>query len=134
MTVDNRSKIRGAALLEVVLAMGLLGMAALAAIAVQLLMARNERFTTLREQAWWLADARAEAAWTPGAAAADWGELAARLLPQGKIKTYSSGAGGQKVVVQWWPDVAVGLSGDATPATEPRAVQVELACVSPRAR
>jgi Tfp pilus assembly protein PilV len=81
------SKSGGNSLIEVMLAVALMAVTALALIAGQLWNAREARAAAMRERATWIADSIAEAARTPAvldAATRQWNAGAATLLPQGE--------------------------------------------------
>ncbi|WGS50520.1 hypothetical protein LFL96_03135 [Paraburkholderia sp. D15] len=85
---------RGSSLIEVMLAVGVMGVTALGLIAGQLWTAREARAMSMREQAAWIADSVAEAMVNPSAGDAalrQWSSRAAALLPHGKVSVDTNG-------------------------------------------
>lgn len=88
------SKEGGNSLIEVMLAVALMAVTALALIAGQLWSAREARAMAMRERAVWIADSMAEAARTPAALEAairQWNVGATTLLPHGEASVVDSG-------------------------------------------
>ncbi|WJF90845.1 hypothetical protein QS306_04050 [Paraburkholderia bonniea] len=90
----------GIALVEVMLAIVLMAVNAMGLIATQLWTVRETRAMLLREQAWFFADALAEAAHgvEAGTRVQQWQGRAVDALPQARVRvTYSGGAGTAQV-------------------------------------
>ena len=97
------SKSGGNSLIEVMLAVTLMAVTALALIAGQLWSAREARAMAMREHAVWIADSMAEAARTPAALEAairQWNVGATTLLPHGEASVGES-AGVATARVTW---------------------------------
>jgi Tfp pilus assembly protein PilV len=111
---------RGAALLEVALAMALMSMCGLGLLSAQLGLARHALASAVRARAAFAADALAEAALEAGMAPRDqWKTRAAAILPEGRA-TVNGTAGSVSLVVLTWAaqhDEAV-----------PRALQPDSGC------
>lgn len=95
------TKRRGSSLIEVMLAVALMAVTALGLIACQLWTAREARAMAMREHAAWVADAVAEAMYSPAAgesAIRQWSARAATLLPRGEASVgYSGGVSAARV-------------------------------------
>lgn len=108
---------RGAALLEVALAMALMSMCGLGLLSAQLGLARHEVASAVRVRAAFAADAIAEAALEAGTAPRDqWKARAAVVVPEGRA-TVSGTAGAASLVVLTW----AALRDEAAPRALPSA-------------
>jgi len=96
-------RIRGASLIEVMLAVVVTAVTALGLIASQLWMTREARAAAQREHAAWLADAAAESARASASDAAlpVLNARAAGLLPKGEIAFVAVGAGVEAARATW---------------------------------
>ena len=93
---------RGAALLEVALAMALMSMGGLGLLGAQLALARHAAASVVRARAAFAVDAIAEAALQAGTAPRDqWQARAAAVVPEGRA-TVSATAGPASLVVLTW--------------------------------
>ncbi|WP_043286591.1 hypothetical protein [Paraburkholderia oxyphila] len=108
---------RGAALLEVALAMALMAMCGLGLLGAQLGLARHAVASAVRARAVFAADAIAEAALEAGTAPRDqWKARAALIVPEGHA-TVSTTAGEASLVVLTW----AALRDEAAPRSLPPA-------------
>lgn len=97
-------RLRGASLLEVMLAIVLMAVTALGLIASQLWIAREARAAALREQAAFLVDAVVEVSRAPGGgdpALRQWKGRAGSLLPHGEASISERGGGVSFARVTW---------------------------------
>ncbi|RFU46243.1 hypothetical protein [Paraburkholderia sp. DHOC27] len=104
MSPGRSIRVRGASLIEVMLAVALTAVTALGLIATQLWIAREARAAAQREHAAFLADALVEAARAPGgsdAALRQWKTRTASLLPQGDASITGYGGGISFARVTW---------------------------------
>jgi Tfp pilus assembly protein PilV len=95
---------RGGTLLEALVALTLMAVAALGVMSSQWWMARGERALAMRERAAFVVDSVAEAVRgsTPESAAlAQWGAYAADLLPRADVSVREQGDGLSLSIVRW---------------------------------
>ncbi|WP_321789993.1 hypothetical protein [Paraburkholderia sp. J94] len=115
-----RVSARGAALLEVVIAMALMTMCGLGLLNAQLGLARHAMTSAARTRAAFVADALAEAART-GAPASDlWKSRASTLLPDARITVTSAGGAASLATLTW-----TASRDEAAPDAQPAAAECE---------
>lgn len=114
-----RNAMRGASLIEAMLAVALLATVVLAVAGSQLAMTRTQRATIWRERALWLADARIERSHAAAGAGDGLAALAAESLPGGAM-TVDGGPDGVRYAVVGWRsgNAAASLRCDAAGVSE----------------
>jgi Tfp pilus assembly protein PilV len=107
MSSPGLMRVRGATLIEVMLAVALMAVTTLGLVAAQLWIAREARAAALREQAAFVADGVAEASRVAGgvgsgdAGVQQWKARAASLLPHGDASVTGRAAGISSARVTW---------------------------------